>query len=348
MPPTPKAKLSAEIEARLRQDIRGWMTHHGHDEASFAALLEVKRETVELNLGAERFRTKRGISGKFLQKVEQVTGLRCADTLATSSPPASRRFVQDPESELVLFLGRAGIARANQLARLVGKSLSQFNRLAAKMVKDKLLIRERNSAPTGLSRAQEYVYGLNTAGLARAARQLDRPCRSWFSGGHLKAGLYLDHNLLVTEVALRLALPLGRRLVDWATDADARDGTRSGYGRAVVEPDLICVLETPAGRRGRWIEVETGQQGHKAVHRKVEAIDQYCLSGGGRRQWQTDHWLAMWIAPNPTHTQRIRDWVGELRPRIMHWVTSWEQIQTMGMVAQIWWAINSDERQALL
>ena len=349
MPPKKKHTFTPEAEARIRQSLQDWMTQNGHDEKSFARLLNRKPETVALNLGAARLKTKRPISGAFVDRVQRATGLTLIEPevapLEASSPPLPEG---EPRQEIVAFVGRAGLARAGQLARLVRRSPSQFNRIAAAMVKDKLLARERDSAPDGLSRAQEYLYGLAPAGLALAAKQLGRSVRSCFTQGHLKAGLFVDHNLLVTEVALRLSLELGAALSDWAVDADSRDEVRASDGRAAVEPDLIFRLDAPAGPRGRWVEVETGQQGQGAISRKVTLIDQYYLAGGARRRWQTERWLVLWIGRDEAHARRLQDWIGPLRPQVMHWCTSWDWITQFGIAGRVWLALNTgDARHAL-
>ncbi len=348
MPRTKRFKLAPEQTENTRKAIDAWMAGDGHDDSSFAKLIGVKAETVKVNMGRSEYKTKRPISDGFLLRVQRATGLRLVEQ-AGLPPPAPPAPPEAAASErVVLFLARAVIATASQLALLLHMTRTQFNRLAQGLVSQGIVEREREPAPpSGLARSRQYIYGLSARGRARAQKLLARAPQAAFSRGRLRGALFVTHDLLVTEAALKLVLSAGGQLADWFTSADCRDELRSPNGRSAVEADLVFVVNLASGGCG-WVEVETGTGGRKSVEDKVRALEQYCTTGAFRRRWGTDRATVFWIGDNDDHAHQLREWVGPCRPRLMHKFTSWDWVQQSGIAGPIWLRVNGRETRVPL
>ncbi len=363
-----------EIDAK-RHQIDAWMARNGHDDRSLARLLGIKPETVQVNMGREHLKTRRPPSDKFLLVVQRVTNLPLVPSEAEAAVAPSAIFESTAPELIVTFLGSANLASASQLARLTRRSQSQLNRIVAPMVQDGQLQRARTLAPDSQPpRTQEFVYGLGPAGRVLAKGMLGRAVPALFTKqGQLRSSMFLRHDLQVTEFALRLNLELPDQLVAWECDPLTHDKIPGRSGRTVVEPDLMFELSLAAAkspspvadtasRRGRdwanggvtrgaacgWVEVEQDTLGRVAVQEKVRAADRYYLNGGFQKRWQAERLTLLWIGTNDEHAHRLRDWIGVLRPRLQHAVSSWDWLRQSGCTAPIWLTLNSgEERRAL-
>lgn len=338
-----------EIAAK-RHQIDDWMARNGHDDRSLARLLGIKPETVQVNMGRDHLKTRRPPSGKFLLAVQRVSNLALVSGEAAAAAAPLAMFELTAPELIVAFLGRANLASASQLARLTRRSKSQLNRIVAPMVQDGRLQRARMPAPDSQPpRTQEFVYGLGPAGRALAKALLGRAVPALFTKqGQLRSSMFLRHDLQVTEFALRLNLELPDQLVAWECDPLTHDAIPGRSRRAVVEPDLMFELSLPAAAACGWVEVEQDTLGRVAVQEKARAADRYYMSGGFYKRWQAERLTLLWIGTNDEHAHRLRDWIGVLRPRLLHAFSSWDWLEQSGCTAPIWLTLNSgEERRAL-
>ncbi len=344
MPRIKRFQLNPEQTANIRQALDTWMVSHGHDDSSFAKLIGVKAETVKVNMARAEYKTRRPISDNFLLRAQRATGLRLLQDTGLPPPALPKPTEPAASEQVVLFLARAAIATASQLALLLRMARPQFNRLAQDLVSQGIVEREREPAPpSGLARSRQYIYGLSASGRARAQKTLARAPQAAFSKGRLRGALFVTHDLLVSEAALKLALNTKDRLAEWFTSADCRDEIKGPGGRSAIEADLLFFVNLADGPGCGWVEVETGTGGRKSVEDKVRAIEHYYTTGSFRRRWRTDRVTVFWIGDSDDHARQLREWVGPRRPRLMHKFTSWEWVQQSGIAGRVWLRLNGGE-----
>jgi hypothetical protein len=351
MPAKKKSKLTGDELAVLRARIREAMAEQGLSPEALAKRIGRKVETVKVYLADPGYKTQRQPSEDFLARVERALGQSLREAVHAPPPRAAPQGWPDLEAAVLDLLVRAGAARTDQIARRIGAGETKAKRLLLGLYKRKLVDRVRETPATGRRQSQRYVYGAGREGLSRIAHQLGRSLRPAFTrDGRLRAEIVLAHNLKVTDLAVELALALGERLGDWATDADCRGAIQVPAGKSqVVEPDLMALVDLGGALRCCWFEVETGSQGKPDVQRKAHAADGYYRSEAFFARWGTERLLVLWIGKDDAHARRLREWVGPLAPYLMHWFTSEDRIREAGLSAAIWLGVNGgDERRSLL
>jgi hypothetical protein len=341
---TKRLKLSPEEVIAKRTLIRQWMDAHQQDEASFADFLDYSPLGVRVNLGDPTLKTRRDPAFDFLRRVQERTGLPLLSGDSDQTPAMNQTGKLDDEltDRIVLFLSLTGIATARQLAQLVGKTVSTFNRWIPDLV-DQGVIAQASERYLEGNHSPLRILALGRTGARRATRLLGRVAPSPVAHGELKADIPVRHNLSVTDIALRAFLELGPQLVDWAADAACRARLTRMPGRQCAEPDLFLVIRDALGDHACWVEYETGTAGRQAVSEKSAAMDAYVRNGSVQVDWHTGRLRILWVAQGDEHARQLREWIGPCRPYVHHWFTSLSAIREHGIKARIWYVVNGRE-----
>ncbi len=310
-----------------------------------------KPETLHLYLG--HYGGARQPSLEFMRRAHERFGVPPPEAISArpAAPLAARRPADSLRlPQLLEFLARAGLATEDQICRLLDVNQSTANRFLRGLMSTKVLARIRRSLTDEPGvHAQAFVYGLGPEGVAAATRLLGRSPHPLIAGQRLQGRVWLDHNLAVTETALRLQLTYRDLLSDWLTDPDTRAEFKPGPGKGVwAEPDALFFWDLPVGRTVRWLEWESGTVHEARVRDKARAADLFYRSGEFARRWGTERLAVVWIAPDDRHARRLRQWIGPLHTRLRHLFSDWERIQAEPIDSAIWLGLNSGETRGSL
>ena len=344
MPRTKRLQLSPKDVAAKRALIREWMENNHQDYTSFADFLDYSPLGVRVNLGDPALKTQRDPAFDFFRRVQERTGLPLLSGDSGAEPVATEADKLDDwlTDKMVLFLALTGIATARQLAELVGRTVSTFNRWLPDLMAQGVIAQASERHEEGRS-SPLRILSLGRNGSRRAARLLGRPAPSPIVRGQLKADIPVRHNLNVTDIALRAYLDFGSQLVDWAADAAYRARLTRLAGRQFAEPDLFLVFRDAHGEHACWVEYETGTGGRQAVAEKSATMDAYLRSGNIQSDWHTRRLRILWVAQGDEHTRQLREWIGPCRPYVHHWFSSLSAIRQNGITGRVWYVVNGRE-----
>jgi hypothetical protein len=162
---------------------------------------------------------------------------------------------------------------------------------------------------------------------------------------HLVGSPFLLHQLEVNRIFLAVkyrSLPVGGiRFIRWLV---FREPIVTAFS---LIPDGYFELETPAGIRAMFVEVDLGTETNRIWRKKVQMYLQLALSGQFHREFHQSQFRVLVIAPSERRIEGIRSAVSKSTDKIF-WFASLESINRDGFWSAVWLRPAPGWRQALL
>ncbi|MGA2268780.1 MAG: replication-relaxation family protein [Bryobacteraceae bacterium] len=162
--------------------------------------------------------------------------------------------------------------------------------------------------------------------------------------GHTLVGdLFVAHQMQINGIYAALKfrpLPTGLRFVRWAS------AQRPIGGSPGLVPDGYFEIQTPAGIRAHFLEVDLGHQAMKVWERRVRAYLQLAVSGEFARIFRQQRFRVLVATTSQRRLASIRVTIAKQTDKLF-WLSDLPTINRDGLCAPIWLRPRGDQAVAL-
>jgi hypothetical protein len=187
------------------------------------------------------------------------------------------------------------------------------------------------------------VYALTAKGAVAVGAKLGE--LAFKPADHLVGSPFLLHQIEINKIYLALKYrPLpqeGMRLIHWRV---FREPILAAFS---LIPDGYFELETSAGVRAMFVEVDLGTETNRVWRKKVQMYLHLALSGQFQREFGQSQFRVLVIAPSGRRLEGIRRLASQSTNKIF-WFASLEFINRDGFWSAAWLRPAGGQRQPLL
>jgi hypothetical protein len=249
-------------------------------------------------------------------------------------------IVQQRDRRLLAELGTMRIIDREMVKVVAGfRSTTRANTRLLKLTRAGLLHRFFVGS---VAAGRKAIYTLSPKGGILTGTEYRRISRS--HGKTLVGDLYVDHQMRVNEVYLAVKhrpLPAGLRCRGWRSFHEAF----TQNSRLV--PDGYFELETPAGIRSLFLEIDLGNQAMKVWQQKTRAYLQFAISGDFQRLFRHSQFRVVVMTTSQRRLAAIRSVIARQTDKVF-WLTDFESINRAGFWSAIWLRPTGDQSLPLI
>ncbi len=227
------------------------------------------------------------------------------------------------------------------LSRLVAgfRSTTRVNTRLLKLTRAGLLNRFFVGTIGG---GRKAIYTLSPAAGALLGLEYRRISRS--HGKTLVGDLFVEHQMRVNQVYAQVKhrpLPDRFRFVRWLTFFEPLSKTSR------LVPDGYFEIQTDAGIRGVFLEIDLGNQSKKVWEQKVRSYLQFAVSGDFQRLFRQQQFRVVVITTSERRLRSIRAAIAKHTDKLF-WLSDFESINRAGFWSPIWFRPTGDHPGPLI
>jgi len=193
-----------------------------------------------------------------------------------------------------------------------------------------------------ISGGRKAIYTLSRKGGALIGSEYRPISRS--HGRTLVGDLFVNHQMHINAIYAALKyrpLPAGLRFVRWASPQ------RPVTANPGLVPDGYFEIQTTAGIRAHFLEVDLGHQSMKVWERKVRAYLQLAISGDFARIFRQQQFRVLVITTSQRRLAGIRATISKQTDKLF-WFADLQSINRDGLWSPVWVRPKGEQAVALL
>lgn len=193
-----------------------------------------------------------------------------------------------------------------------------------------------------ISAGLKAVYTLSPKAGALIGIEYRRISRS--HGRTLVGDLFVDHQMRVNDVyttVKHLPLPAGARFIRWCAFHEPISRTSR------LVPDGYFEIQTAAGVRPMFLEVDLGHQAMRVWEQKARAYLQLAVSGNFPRLFRQPQFRVIVITTSPRRLAHVRAVIAKQTDKVF-WLSDFESINRAGFWSAVWLRPTSDQPVSLI
>lgn len=189
---------------------------------------------------------------------------------------------------------------------------------------------------------RKAIYTLSTRGAALV--NAPRPGISRRHGKTLIGDLFVAHQMHINEIYVMLkwrALPPGIRFMRWRS---FHEPLTAG---APLIPDGYFEIQTAAGIRSMFLEVDLGTEALRIWEQKSRAYLQLAVSGDFVRMFRQPQFRVLTVASASKRLRNIQSVIAKQTEKLF-WLSTFEPINREGLWSPIWLRPKGDQTLSLI
>jgi hypothetical protein len=201
----------------------------------------------------------------------------------------------------------------------------------------------RRVAVGTLRGGHKYLYALTRQGAA--AVQTPYGTVPLKSHAVIAGQPYLEHQLRLNALSVALRYhPIPHRDVSvrrWVTF------TRPLDAQLPLIPDAYVELETPAGTRAMFVEVDLGTESLRVWRRKIDQYITLAVTGVFSRVFHHEQFRVLIIVPTPKRLATVRACIAAVTPKLF-WLTTFAATDPSRVWGPVWYRPRDEQPQSLI